>query len=88
MRTNQLRLWFASVAHVLVTFLRHFGLKTTELERAQAGTTRLKVAAIVPVSVRRVVLSLSATAPIQRVVERIAERFRTALLPPDAPNAL
>jgi hypothetical protein len=58
LRANQLRLWFASVAYVLLNLLRHFGLKGTDLERAQAGTLRLKllkVAAIVRVSVRRVV---------------------------------
>jgi hypothetical protein len=86
MRANQLRLWFASVAYVLVNLLRHFGLKGTELERAQAGTIRLKllkVAAIVRVSVRRVLLSLSAAAPIQRVFARVAEQLSTAL--PAAP---
>lgn len=85
MRANQLRLWFASVAYVLVNLLRHFGLEGTELERAQAGTIRLKllkVAAIVRVSVRRVVLSLSAAAPIQRVFARIAEQLGTALPAP------
>lgn len=82
MRANQLRLWFASVAYVLVNLLRHFGLRGTELERAQAGTIRLKllkVAAIVRVSVRRVVLSLSAAAPVRELFARIAEQLRTAL---------
>ncbi|EAU67062.1 ISsp1 [Stigmatella aurantiaca DW4/3-1] len=53
LRANQLRLWFASVAYVLLNLLRHFGLKGTELERAQAGTLRLKLlklAAIVAAS--------------------------------------
>lgn len=79
MRANQLRLWFASVAYVLINLLRHFGLKGTELERAQAGTIRLKllkVAAIVRVSVRRVVLSLSAAAPVRDLFARIAQQLR------------
>lgn len=79
LRANQLRLWFASVAYVLINLLRHFGLKGTELERAQAGTIRLKllkVAAIVRISVRRVVLSLSAAAPVRELFARIAERLR------------
>lgn len=78
MRANQLRLWFASVAYVLINLLRHFGLKGTELERAQAGTIRLKllkVAAIVRISVRRVVLSLSAAAPVRVLFARIAEQL-------------
>ena len=79
MRANQLRLWFSSMAYVLVNLLRHFGLRGTELERAQAGTIRLKllkVAAIVRVSVRRVVLSLSAAAPVRDLFARIAEQLR------------
>jgi hypothetical protein len=78
LRANQLRLWFASAAYVLLNLLRHFGLKGTELERAQAGTIRLKllkVAAIVRVSVRRVVLSLSASAPVREVFARIAQQL-------------
>jgi hypothetical protein len=84
MRANQLRLWFASVAYVLVNLLRHFGLKGTEFERAQVGTIRLKllkVAAIVRVSVRRVVLSLSAAAPVRELFARIAEQLRTVPSP-------
>jgi len=34
MRANQLRLWFSSVAYVLLQTLREVGLKGTELERA------------------------------------------------------
>jgi hypothetical protein len=78
LRANQLRLWFASVAYVLLNLLRHFGLKGTELERAQAGTLRLKLlklAAIVRVSVRRVVLSLSAAAPVRELFARIAQQL-------------
>jgi len=84
LRANQLRLWFASVAYVLLNLLRHFGLKGTELERAQAGTIRLKllkVAALVRVSVRRVVLSLSAAAPVKHLFARIAEQLRTVPAP-------
>jgi hypothetical protein len=76
MRANQLRLWFASVAYVLVNLLRRFGLHGTELERAQSGTIRLKllkVGAMVRISVRRVVLSLSAAAPVRAIFARIAQ---------------
>ena len=37
MRANQLRLWFSSFAYVLLNLLRRFGLRGTEMERAQAG---------------------------------------------------
>ena len=76
MRANQLRLWFSSVAYVLMNLLRHFGLRGTELEGAQVGTIRLKLlklGAMVRVSVRRVVLSLSAAAPVRDVFRRIAQ---------------
>jgi hypothetical protein len=56
-RANQLRLWFSSVAYVLLNELRRLGLKGTELERAQCWTIRnklLKVGALVTISVRRV----------------------------------
>lgn len=84
LRANQLRLWFASAAYVLLNLLRHFGLRGTEMERAQAGTIRLKllkVAAIVRVSVRRVVLSLSAAAPVKDLFARIAEQLREVPTP-------
>jgi hypothetical protein len=84
LRANQLRLGFASVAYVLLNLLRHFGLKGTELERAQAGTLRLKllkVAALIRVSVRRVVLSLSAAAPVKDLFARIADQLRTVPAP-------
>jgi hypothetical protein len=65
---NQLQLWLASVAYVLVNELRRTGLANTELARAQAGTIRtrlLKVAARITLSVRRVVVSLSGVHPLK-----------------------
>ena len=84
MRANQLRLWFSSVAYVLMNLLRHFGLKGTEFERAQVGTIRLKLlklGAIVRVSVRRICLSISAAAPARDAFHRIA-----ALLEANVPS--
>jgi len=43
MRANQLRLWFASMAYVLVTALRRLGLRHTRLARATCGTLRAKL---------------------------------------------
>jgi len=83
MRANQLRLWFASLAYTLVNLLRTFGLRGTEFERAQAGTIRtklLKVGAMVHVSVRRLVLSMSASSPVRGLYARIV-----ALLAQNAP---
>ena len=74
MRSNQLRLWFSSVAYVLVNELRRVGLANTELARAQAGTIRtrlLKIGAIISVSVRRIYVSLSSVYPLQGLFTRL-----------------
>ena len=66
MRANQLRLWFSSIAYVLLAELRRIALAGTTMATAQAGTIRLrllKVATIVKVSVRRIALALSSTYP-------------------------
>jgi methionine synthase I (cobalamin-dependent) len=68
-RANQLRLWLASAAYVLMHALRRIGLAGTELARACAHTIRLrllKIGAVVRVSVRRVKLAMSASCPNQR----------------------
>jgi hypothetical protein len=80
MRANQLRLWLSSLAYVLMTQLRRLGLRGTELERAQAGTIRtrlLKVAAVIVISVRRVVIALSSVFPLQRVFAAALRNLQT-----------
>lgn len=82
MRANQLRLWFASLAYTLMNLLRHYGLAGTELARAQAGTIRLKLiklGAVVRVSVRRVLLSLSECSPIRDLFAQIVDLLRQRL---------
>ena len=57
MRANQLRLWFASMAYVLISALRRMGLTHTPFARASCGTIRLKllkIGALVLTSVRRI----------------------------------
>ena len=64
--SNQLRLWLASFAYLLLERLRALGCHGTELARATAGSLRLKllkVAAQVTVSVRRVYVQLSSAYP-------------------------
>jgi hypothetical protein len=64
--SNQLRLWLAAFAYLLLERLRTLGCHGTELARATAGTIRLKllkVAALVTVSVRRVYVQLSSAYP-------------------------
>ena len=68
--SNQLRLWLASFAYLLLERLRALGLGGTELARATAGTIRvrlLKVAAAVSVSVRRVHIRFCSAFALQEV---------------------
>jgi hypothetical protein len=69
MRANQLRLWFASMAYVLICALRRIALAGTALARATCGTIRLKllkVGALVRISVRRVKIAMASSHPWQR----------------------
>ena len=65
-----------------MNLLRRFGLEGTALAGAQAGTIRLKLlklGAVVRVSVRRVLLSLSASSPVRELFARIVELLRQRL---------
>ena len=69
MRANQLRLWFASMAYVLICALRRIGLANTKLARASCATIRLKlfkIGALVSISVRRIKLAMNSACPFQR----------------------
>ena len=66
MRANQLRLWFASFAYVLICALRRLGLAHTALANATCGTIRLKllkIGAQVRVSVRRIKVAMASACP-------------------------
>ena len=65
-RANQLRLWLASLAYVLVEAVRRIALKHTQFARATAGTIRtrlLKIGAQVRVSVRRIYVAMASACP-------------------------
>ncbi|MFH1930730.1 MAG: IS1380 family transposase [Pseudomonadota bacterium] len=79
MRSNQLRLWFSSVAYVLIAELRRIGLKGTEMEKAQVGTIRtklFKIGALVKVSVRRVLITMSSAYPYAGLFNQIVRNIR------------
>ena len=68
MRANQLRLWFASMAYVLLCALRRIGLAYTQFAEATCGTIRLKLlklGALVRISVRRIKLAMASACPYQ-----------------------
>ena len=66
LRSNQLRLYFSSIAYVLLQMLRRLGLAGTELAQAQCSTIRLKVlkiGALIRITVRKVWVSLAGGYP-------------------------
>jgi hypothetical protein len=66
MRANQLRLWFESMAYVLICALRRIGLANTVFANATCGTIRLKllkIGALIRISVRRVRIAMASACP-------------------------
>jgi hypothetical protein len=68
MRANQLRLWFASFAYMLLDALRRIGLRHTQFAAATCGTIRLKllkIGAQVRKSIRRIKIAMASACPYQ-----------------------
>jgi hypothetical protein len=66
MKANQLRLWFASMAYVLLAALRRIALAHTDLAKATCGSLRLKllkIGAQVTVTVRRIRVAMASACP-------------------------
>jgi len=66
MQANQLRLWFASIAYILLCALRRIGLPHTRFDNATCGTIRLnllKIGAVVRISVRRIKIAMASACP-------------------------
>ena len=81
MRANQLRLWFASMAYVLLCALRRIALPHTRLVDATCGTIRLKllkIGALVRISVRRIKIAMASACPAARVWGDAAVRLQAA----------
>jgi len=81
MRANQMRLWFASMAYVLLCALRRIGLHHTPFTDASCGTIRLKllkIGAIVRVSVRRIKIAMASACPAAQVWGLAAIRLAAA----------
>jgi hypothetical protein len=81
MKANQLRLYFSSLAYVLMNELRIQGLQGTELAQAQCHTIRLKlfkIGARVRISVRRIVVSMATGYPYQSTFLQIMKNLKLA----------
>jgi hypothetical protein len=79
MRANQLRLWFASMAYVLLCALRRIGLAHTQFAQATCGTIRLKLlklGALVRISVRRIKVAMASACPCQHEFSLAHARLR------------
>ena len=78
LRSNQLRLYFSSIAYVLLETLRRLGLEGTELAKAQCSTIRLrllKIGAVIRISVRKVWVSLAGGYPYAELFRQIHTRL-------------
>lgn len=78
MRANQLRLWFSSVAYVLLQALRREGLQGTPMAQAQCDTIRLKllkIGAQIRVTVRKVWVALAEGCPYEGVFRQVYQNL-------------
>ena len=67
---NQLRLWFSSMAYILMNALRNKCLAKTDLRNAQVGTIStklLKLGALITVSSRRILIAMNSCCPYQHI---------------------
>jgi hypothetical protein len=81
MRANQLRLWLAAMAYVLLCALRRIGLAHTQFAEATCGTLRLallKVGGLVTTSIRRIKVAMASAHPHQAEFA-LAHARRTAI---------
>ena len=78
-RSNQVRLYFSTMAYLLMSLLRQYGLAGTELARARCDTIRLrllKVAVQIRQSTRKVWLSYSSVYPHQELFRRVLSQLQ------------
>ena len=83
LRSNQLRLYFSSIAYVLLQMLRRLGLAGTELAKAQCSSIRLKllkIGALIRITVRKVWISLAGGYPYVALFQQVYEKLRAVPL--------
>ena len=81
MHANQLRLWFSSVAYLMMSALRRLGLKDTDLAKAQCDTIRLKlfkIGARITITARKIWISLSSSYPLANLFARVCSNLAHA----------
>ena len=86
LRSTQIRLYFSSVAYVLMEALRRLGLKGTELAQAVAAATStlrlklLKIGALIRVTVRKVWVSMAEGYPYAELFGRVYAQLQAVPL--------
>src|SRR6266404_1168648 len=83
LRSNQIRLYFSTVAYLLMQGLRRLGLAGTELAHAQCHTVRLKllkIGAQIRITVRKIWVSLSTGYPYLELFRQVHRQLQVAAL--------
>lgn len=78
MRSNQIRLYFSSIAYIILQALRRLGLAGTKMAKAQCDTIRLKllkVGARIRITVRKVWVSFANGYPYKEIWNHILYRL-------------
>jgi hypothetical protein len=81
MAANQLRLWFSSLAYMILNELRSVGLRGTRMAQATCASIRLKILKIgahVRLSVRRVTFSMASGYPDQELFASVLANLQRA----------
>jgi len=84
LHSNQVRLYFSSVAYLLLQALRRLGLQGTELAQAQCATLRLKllkVGALIRITARNVWVSLASGYPLADLFRHVLARLQQSAPP-------
>jgi len=79
MRANQLRLYFSSIAYLLMQALRRIGLAGTVMEKAQCNTIRLKlfkIGARIKITVRKIWLAYADGYPYADIFRQVYQKLR------------
>lgn len=79
--SNQFRVLLASLAYIMIEYLREYALKNTEFEHAQVGTIRLKlfkIGATIIKNTRKILFLLSSHYPYQAVFKQAVEILSSA----------
>src|SRR5208283_3772557 len=82
-RSNQIRLYFSSVAYLLMQALRRLGLQGTEMAKAQCTTLRLKllkIGALIRITVRKVWVSMAGGYPYAELFRQVYARLQAVPL--------